>query len=653
MRKLILFFIFISNYLFSDTIQLSKGWNFVALPISRTVAVPTFLATQDINADNIVGIWSFDQTMDKGRGAWKSYPKLAGFLELVELHANSGYWIQIHQDLSFFGNGLSQSYKDFSLDKSSGIHLIGFGTAHADLTSPDQFFLSDPLLAKPQIVWSWDKSNRSWLIWSPSSIIQSEISSKYALLTHLTPGEAYFVNMLDFTRPKDPFVQGAKGERGPLGPIGPPGEQGPPVTIKDLSIDQFKLADLSISFQKLQDGVASGSKLGPDVVTIHQDQNITGLKTFSKLSIKSSDISSNSFALNILNAENQSLFTVKENGNTGIGVKEPKQKLHVDGSILAKEFLGDGSKLSGIIFEESDPTVNDLAKTNLICETQQIIKWNGNQWICTSDLNTQLNETQVDLFVANNSFIKTYIETDPTVNDLAKTSLFCENNQVVKWVENSWLCRDDLNQILSETQVDAMVSNNGYLSNFFEVDPTVNILAKTVLNCQINQIVKWNGSKWFCVTNVDQDTHLSESQVDLFVSNNAYITTSSEIDPTVNTLAKSPLNCTTHQIVKWFENSWKCKEDVNTQLTENQVDSMVSNNGYLSDFSETDPTVNSLAKSNLNCQSNQIIKWDGSYWICAHDLDSDTHLTEAQVDSYVANNSFLTSYTETDPTVNH
>ncbi|PID99204.1 hypothetical protein CSA80_02995 [Candidatus Saccharibacteria bacterium] len=47
----------------------------------------------------------------------------------------------------------------------------------------------------------------------------------------------------------------------------------------------------------------------------------------------------------------------------------------------------------------------------------------------------------------------------------------------------------------------------------------------------------------------------------------------------------------------------------------------------------------------LSCASGEVTKWNGSAWVCAVDIDTDTNtqLTEAEVDTYVANNGYLTS----------
>ena len=50
--------------------------------------------------------------------------------------------------------------------------------------------------------------------------------------------------------------------------------------------------------------------------------------------------------------------------------------------------------------------------------------------------------------------------------------------------------------------------------------------------------------------------------------------------------------------------------DTNTQLTEADVDEMVDDNGYLTSYTETDPNVNLLGKTSLSCKDGEIPKYD-------------------------------------------
>lgn len=98
----------------------------------------------------------------------------------------------------------------------------------------------------------------------------------------------------------------------------------------------------------------------------------------------------------------------------------------------------------------------------------------------------------------------------------------------------------------------------------------------------------------------------------------------SETDPTVNALGSASLSCTSGQVAKWNGVAWACANDVDTdtQLGEAEVDTFVSNNGYLT--SESDPTVNALGKASLSCASGQVAKWNGSAWACADDVDTNS-----------------------------
>jgi len=50
----------------------------------------------------------------------------------------------------------------------------------------------------------------------------------------------------------------------------------------------------------------------------------------------------------------------------------------------------------------------------------------------------------------------------------------------------------------------------------------------------------------------------------------------------------------------------------------------INGTDVLTSYTETDPTVNDLGKAALSCGSGQVAKWNGSVWNCADDIDTNT-----------------------------
>jgi lipopolysaccharide export system protein LptA len=134
--------------------------------------------------------------------------------------------------------------------------------------------------------------------------------------------------------------------------------------------------------------------------------------------------------------------------------------------------------------------------------------------------------------------------------------------------------------------------------------------------CPLGQILKSNGTVWGCAN--DTDTQLSEAQVDAYVSNNGYITT--EIDGSVtneiqslilsanilsissgNSVNLSPyLDNTDNQALAWSGGTRTLS---------------IANGG-----SVVIPDADTLG--GLSCMTNQIAAWSGSSWGCANDTDT-------------------------------
>jgi hypothetical protein len=188
---------------------------------------------------------------------------------------------------------------------------------------------------------------------------------------------------------------------------------------------------------------------------------------------------------------------------------------------------------------------------------------------------------------------------------------------------------------LSLTNDASTVDLSGYLDN---TDAQTVSLVGTTLSISNGNSVD--------LSSIDTDTQLTEAEVDAFVANNGYLTSFTEVDGDVTneiqdiTLVGSDLTISSGSTVDLSG------IDTDTQLTEAEVDAFVANNGYLTSFTEVDGDVTNeiqditLVGTDLTISSGSTVDLSG--------IDTDTQLTEAEVDAFVANNGYLTSFTEVD-----
>ncbi|MEP2023319.1 MAG: hypothetical protein ABJH98_14665 [Reichenbachiella sp.] len=157
------------------------------------------------------------------------------------------------------------------------------------------------------------------------------------------------------------------------------------------------------------------------------------------------------------------------------------------------------------------------------------------------------------------------------------------------------------------------------------------------------------------ISDGDDDTQLTESEVDDYVANNGYLT--AEVDGSTSNEIQD-LDLTDHILTITNNSSataidLSVYEDAGSQLTEAEVDTYVANNGYLTSFTEVDgSTTNEIQDLQLS-GDNLSITNNGSATtidLSGYMDNTDTQLNETQVDAYVANNGYLTAEVDGDPT---
>ncbi len=160
--------------------------------------------------------------------------------------------------------------------------------------------------------------------------------------------------------------------------------------------------------------------------------------------------------------------------------------------------------------------------------------------------------------------------------------------------------------------VQALIDEGGYLTEVVETDPTVNALAKAVLNCGAGEVAKWDGTAWICAADAGGVTEESDplysaapaagiSSEDIGHWNACYAWgdhgdanyLTEETDPLVNELAKAFLQCASGDVARFNGLEWECSSDGNTD-----------------------------ALAALSCAENEVAKWDGLTWVCAADANT-------------------------------
>jgi nitrate reductase cytochrome c-type subunit len=338
------------------------------------------------------------------------------------------------------------------------------------------------------------------------------------------------------------------------------------------------------------------------------------------------------------------------------GTVLPNQQVSIRFSIIRDSILGN------IMYQEQHTVVsNDFGLVNLklgegvpLLSQFRLIDWSLKSILVKIELSiggspfTTMGEegfSSVPYSIYSNRSSYTDSLSRDAINTLPKLTL---SGDTLYYGSNDTVPLQLSSYTLTEAEVDAYVSNNGYLTS--EIDGSVtNEIQDLQLNNHSLTVTNNSTATTIDLTPYLDNTNLSESQVDAYVSNNGYLTT--EIDGSVtNEIQDLQLN--NHSLTV-TNNTTATTIDLtpyldNTNLSESQVDAYVSNNGYLT--SEIDGSVtNEIQDLQLNNHSLTVTNNTTATTIDLTPYLDNTNLSESQVDAYVANNGYLT--TEVDGSV--
>ena len=273
---------------------------------------------------------------------------------------------------------------------------------------------------------------------------------------------------------------------------------------------------------------------------------------------------------------------------------------------------------------------------------EHFLRWDATnaQWECVD-----LEDIDDDLAITDNgdgtfTFTQTDENGTPTTNTLdhkdftydAATIQYVDGkiqcitaDHLLQWTGTQWTCvslesiDDDITVTLinnPDGTYTMTVVENGVTTNYpidtkdFTVDGTTAVYNDGQIECAtVDHLLQWDGTQWICVA--DSDTVGS-------------------------------LSCADDQIARWDAgaSAWICSDDVETNFsitdgttTETILDgdtiTFTAGSGLEVDVSATDTVDYSLITS---CNANELLKWNGTTWACAVDIDTDTDTTIPNTD---------------------
>ena len=209
----------------------------------------------------------------------------------------------------------------------------------------------------------------------------------------------------------------------------------------------------------------------------------------------------------------------------------------------------------------SDGDDDTLAGLN--CIAGQLPSFNGNSWVCVSDstitpedLSDMLSDNIYDLH-ADTTIDGVKIVTEFNDSDTL-LQLSCSNNEAIAKYDvilDQWYCSTD--DVLSDSDVQSIIEN----ANSLSLQGTVQINGSSVLTQNTVLEPDWSNIQSIPsdIQDGDDDTTLTESQVEQFVNNDA-IDLHEETTLGGKMVVTSPPSCSDGQILSFTEstNSWTC-----------------------------------------------------------------------------------------------
>jgi hypothetical protein len=255
----------------------------------------------------------------------------------------------------------------------------------------------------------------------------------------------------------------------------------------------------------------------------------------------------------------------------------------------------------------------------------EILKWNGTEWAPAADNNTSY-DAGTGITLTGNTFSADNTSAIWNANQLNGTSISTNapaSNDILKWNGSEWVPSTD-NNTTYDAGTGLTLTGNTFLANNTTAIWNANQLNGTAISTTApasNEVLKWNGSEWAPAT--DNNT-LYAAGTGITLSANTFSADNTSPIWNANQLNGSTISTTapvSNEVLKWNGTEWTPATDNNT-LYAAGTGITLSANTFSADNTSPIWNANQLNGSTISTTtpgSNEVLKWNGSEWAPAVD----------------------------------
>ena len=254
------------------------------------------------------------------------------------------------------------------------------------------------------------------------------------------------------------------------------------------------------------------------------------------------------------------------------------------------------------------------------CAASQVLKWDGAGWGCADDVDTNAGGDVTAVIVTATGGL----EGGGASGDVGLSLLTsCAAGQLLKWDGAAWSCANDIDTDTDTNaggDITAVTAGSGLEGGGATGDVGLSLLT----TCALGQMLKWNGTAWGCADDIDTDTDTNAGGDITAVTTgggSGLIGGAAAGDAALSLLT----TCAPGQLLKWNGTAWGCANDIDTDTDTNSGGDITAvttsgGSGLIGGTVAGDAALSLLT----SCAPGQLLKWNGTGWACANDTDTDT-----------------------------